>query len=101
MVKPVCPECLHVVNSMEEHCEHCGFLLGIDSKEKQQERYLKSPALGALLCMDTRMGLWVQALFLVYSLFDSRYQLFCPSYFGFLGKTTFLAKGQMDIVGSI
>lgn len=49
MTKPVCPECLHAAKDKEEHCEHCGFFLGIDSKEKQQERYLRGPAIGALL----------------------------------------------------
>ncbi|NQV88995.1 MAG: hypothetical protein HQ488_01595 [Parcubacteria group bacterium] len=45
----ICTSCKKEVDTLNEHCKGCGFTLVLEPDEKLKVRYLRGPALGALL----------------------------------------------------
>ncbi len=45
----VCKQCKEKIEEWNERCHGCGFILVLEPDEKKRARYLRGPALGALL----------------------------------------------------
>ena len=61
--KNTCPDCRIKVQELQEQCQHCGFNIIIEPKEKARARYLRGPSLGALFftqgwTLGARQYLW-------------------------------------------
>lgn len=63
MKKKNCPDCKQLVKEWNKQCKDCGYTLVLEPEEAARARYLRGPALGALLwtqgwAIGARTYLW-------------------------------------------